>query len=155
MSVAGFEEACAAAIPVRVNGAITAPVVSPTGLFLLKLIAWQERRRGSPNRDSADLAYLLRHAATIVGENALFENHSEEVAAADYDLELAASQVFGQSVGHLAKPALGSLLGVLLAPIEDEGTEAALVRDVAAHLTTEEDRVLGLLSAFKRGFDAA
>ncbi|PXF32482.1 hypothetical protein WH50_04140 [Pokkaliibacter plantistimulans] len=58
MSVAGFEEAFAAAITVELDGSTELKVCSMAGLALLKLVAWRERRQQS-NKDASDFLTLL------------------------------------------------------------------------------------------------
>ncbi|MDH2433775.1 nucleotidyl transferase AbiEii/AbiGii toxin family protein [Pokkaliibacter sp. MBI-7] len=58
MSVAGFEEAFAAAITVKLDASTELKVCSMAGLALLKLVAWRERRQQS-NKDASDFLTLL------------------------------------------------------------------------------------------------
>lgn len=154
MSVAGFKEAFGDAIPVLVNGTIAAPVASPAGLFLLKLVAWAGRGLHAPNRDAADLAYLLRHASDIIGLDVLYDRYLPEVQAVDYDVQFAAARVLGQRVATLAKPALHTKLYDLLAPLDRDGADAALVGAVARHLEASEEHVLELFRQLKQGIDS-
>jgi hypothetical protein len=43
MTVAGFEDAIAAAVQVQVSADLTVPVASLAGIAVLKLFAWQDR----------------------------------------------------------------------------------------------------------------
>lgn len=83
MSVAGFHDALADAVPVWVNDSLLVPVVSPAGLLLLKLLAWNERRNQKPGRDASDIAYVCRHAVKLISEHRLFEEHLSVVVGSD------------------------------------------------------------------------
>lgn len=63
MNVLGFEEAYEHSLPVKLRGDSeeTIPFASPTGLALLKIIAWDDRTIDLRNRDAKDLAFILRN----------------------------------------------------------------------------------------------
>jgi predicted nucleotidyltransferase len=156
MSVAGFREALADAIKVRVNEAIDVPVGSPAGLLMLKLLAWGERRLTQPNRDAADIAYFLRNGTALIMEAVLFEQHLEVVAEADYDIDLAASFVLGAHIGSLTSSNTRKRLASILDPLVLEGEDALLVRDVSVNMPAfDKMRVLGFLIQLRSGFEAA
>lgn len=155
MSVSGFRDALADAVPVRVNDALMAPVVSPVGLLLLKLLAWHERRARNPGRDAADIAYVLRHAASLITETVLFEEHLALVSGLEYDIDLAAAHILGEQIGKLAAAKAQERLAAILAPLASEGEDALLVRDVTARMPGEDHgRVGARLMQLKAGFEA-
>ncbi|MEF8794804.1 MAG: hypothetical protein V5A50_14175 [Thiohalorhabdus sp.] len=67
LNVAGFREAYTASCRVRLTDTVTARVVSPPGLAILKVVAWQDRHLEN-DRDAEDLAYLLRQYHHLVSE---------------------------------------------------------------------------------------
>lgn len=133
MSVMGFREAHAQAVEVLADE-IVVPVVSPVGLMLLKLVAWTQRRHAQPKKDAADIAYLLRHFSAILTENVMFEQHYADIEAAAFDLDTAASRVLGQKMALMAaEDTLTFVLNMLDSELK-QGTDAALIREVAEHL---------------------
>lgn len=154
MSVAGFREACDDAVPVLVNDTLMAHVVSPVGLILLKLVAWGERHNTQPRKDAADIAYVLRHSSTLLGETNLFEEHFETVESAGYDLGLAAARLMGCKVNIVASVSTGEYVRRLLELELKNGIESILVREVAEALAPNgEDRTHALLSQFMTGLN--
>lgn len=153
MSVIGFREAYADTVNVILDG-LTVPVVGPVGLMLLKLVAWKERHHAQPKKDAADMAYILRNFATILTEEALFDEHFIEMEAAGYDLDLAANRVLGQRLGKLAtKEAREYVLELLDSELRHE-TDSKLAREIAAHLGgANAERVYELLLSLMTGFN--
>lgn len=155
MSVSGFRDALADAVPVRVNNALWVPVVSPVGLLVLKLLAWRERHNRDPGRDAADIAYVLRQAASLITGPMLFDEHLALVSGLEYDIDLAAAYVLGERVCGLASAKTQEQLATILAPLATEGEDAMLVRDVTARMPGEDHaRVGARLIQFKAGFEA-
>lgn len=152
MNVIGFREAYAECVAVELDG-LTVPVVSPVGLMLLKLVAWNERHHAQPKKDAADLAYVLRHYATILSEKALFDEYFAAMEAAEFDPDLAASRVLGQKLaGMVAKDTRDYVLSLLDSELRQE-TDSRLVREVAEHLGgAGAERAYDLLQSLKTGF---
>ena len=155
MSVMGFREAYAEAIEVDVDGVVV-PVVSPSGLMLLKLIAWTQRRYTQPKKDAADMAYLLRHFSAVLTEKVLFDQHSKAIEAASYDIDLAGCRVLGQKMASMsAKDTLTFVRNLLDGELKEE-TDSALVREVAEHLAgAGDERAYRLLESLREGFAEA
>lgn len=152
MSVIGFREAHADAVDVTLKG-LTVPVVSPVGLMMLKLVAWNERRLAKPGRDAADLAYVLRHFSNILTEAALLDEHYDVVEACGYDIDLAASRVLGRQIAVLAQVDARVYLLDLLENKLREGIDSPLVREIGAQMRgLEMERVKDLLQSMKTGF---
>ena len=108
MSVLGFQEACEAALRVRVREApaLDVRVVSPEGLALLKLMAWMQRPREQRRKDAADLAYVLLHYDSIPDNQALLYDAActDIMEAYEWDLSLAAAWLLGYRVSAIAPP---------------------------------------------------
>lgn len=152
MSVIGFREAHADAVEVTLKG-LTVPVVSPVGLMMLKLVAWNERHLAKPGRDAADLAYVLRHYSNIQTEAALLGEHYDVVEACGYDIDLAASRVLGRQIAVLAQVDARAYLSDLLENKLREGIDSPLVREIGAQMRgLEMERVNDLLQSLKTGF---
>lgn len=154
MSVAGFRDALADAVPVWVNDTLLVPVVSPAGLLLLKLLAWNERRDQKSGRDASDIAYVLRHAAKLISEHRLFEEHLSVVDRLGYDIDLAAAYVLGGQIRALTSAKTREQLLSVLTPLLTEAEDAVLVRDTSAYMPSEDsERVGARLRQLKAGFE--
>ncbi len=155
MTVAGFSDAYTDAVRVRVNGMLTVPVVSPSGLVLLKLIAWQERHVEQPGRDAADIAYVLRHYGEIITEDTLFNTYLDAMQAVDYDIDLAAARVLGRRVRQIVTDSLPRLMDLIRQELE-AGCDAVLVREVAATMApVDAEYAYQLLTQFGEGLHEA
>lgn len=152
MSVIGFREAYAEAVTVPLDG-LGVPVVSPVGLALLKLVAWNERHHTQPKKDAADLAYVLRHFSAILTEKVLFDEYFSVVEASGFDVDVAASWVLGHKMARMAAADTRSYVRNLLDKELKQGTDSKLVREVGERLAgAGEDRGLQLLESLRTGF---
>jgi len=153
MSVAGFCEACDDAVQVLVNDTLVVPVVSPIGLLLLKLVAWEDRKITQPGKDAADIAYVLRHGPTLIGEETLYGEYFDMATATGFDLELAAARGLGRKLRDLASRPTSEHIRKILERELADGIDSQLVREVSNSLVpTDESRALALLGEVKSGF---
>ena len=86
MSVLGFDEVYKNAWDVLLNkeSALRVKVASPTGILLLKLIAWTERGREYQGKDAIDIYFVIKHYSKIPDVfEALYERDYMELQ--DYD----------------------------------------------------------------------
>lgn len=152
MSVIGFREAHADAVEVELAG-LTVPVVSPVGLMMLKLVAWNERHVAKPRRDAADLAYVLRHFSKILTEAVVLGEYYDVVEASGYDIDLAASRVLGRRIAVLAQEDTRLYLSGLLEKQLREGIDSPLVREIGEQMRDQKmERINDILQSLKAGF---
>ncbi len=152
MSVAGFREAYADSMRVLVNDELVVPVVSPVGLVLLKLVAWEERHPAYPRKDAADIAYVLQHFGTLLTEEVLFDEYFDAVMEAEYDIDLAAARVLGRRLSEVVADDTRDWLSRLLTRELRASTDSALVREVAESLTPiGAERACDLLAQLRLG----
>lgn len=147
MSVAGYEDAFAAAEEVELEPGLTMRVVSLPGLALLKLLAWADA--GAQARKHAqDLAVLLATYADAGNQDRLYGDEVHCLEVIDYDLELAGARLLGQDVRRLAGPqALREVQGLLgnAARLEHLAVQMA---GGLPRLDDPEDRARRLLEQF-------
>lgn len=98
MSVLGFDDAFASALPVRINGELTVLVASYVEQFGLKLLAWEERHVRKRTEDTKDIAYFLRHANSWFSEETLHDSYPDVLENVDYDMELASAYALGRNI---------------------------------------------------------
>jgi predicted nucleotidyltransferase len=151
LNVAGFRQSAEAAYRVCLNDRVTIRVVSPPGLALLKLMAWQDRHL-EHDRDAEDLAYLLRHYHTLLADG-LYERYADMTAAMDYDIERAGAGVLGMQAARIAGEALARRIGGWLDDAIASPEASPLLAALGRYLRTrDEAAVLGLVQAFRAGW---
>lgn len=150
LQVAGFRETFEASYQVRLNNCVTARVVSPAGLTLLKLMAWQDRHL-EHDRDAEDLAFLFRNFDSMILDD-LYERYSDVMAAMDFDPELAATCVLGGQASALAGFELRDRVRRWLDDALMRPEESALLVSLARYMALRRHEALQLLQAFRTGW---
>lgn len=152
MTVAGFQEAYqhTQIVRLRDNPPLDIHVATPTGLLILKLIAWSERYPQG-KKDALDIAFVLRNAVGEWNRTLLYQQHAKLLQEADFDEDLAGARMLGQQIGEiLSLPTRQLILDILQA---QTGTQShyRLVEDMNAapqqfsqHLNLLEGLYLGL-----------
>jgi predicted nucleotidyltransferase len=113
MNVAGFEEALASSLSMKLEDDLSVRIASLPGLTLLKLIAWSDRRRET-NKDAADLYRLLSTYADAGNIDRLYDREMVLLEAVGFDLELAGAELLGRDVARLCLPAVLSQIRLFL-----------------------------------------
>lgn len=123
MDVYGFQEALESADQVLLPGNVTLPVVCLPGLALLKIIAWEDRHRCSPQKDAADLNLILRNYLSIpANTQRLWTQFAEWTAAPDFDYEHSGARMVGYDIRRLiGDEGLGRLQRILAAQLDQDG----------------------------------
>lgn len=94
MTVAGFEDAMAASIPVQVSTTLTVPVVSLAALAILKIFAWTDRK--TTDKDALDLYRVISTYADAGNEDRLYDPGSPHMENFKYDMEFAGAALAGE-----------------------------------------------------------
>ncbi len=154
MNVAGFSDAFAAAVCVRVSPGTEITVASLPGIAILKLFAWVDRRQEN-SKDAIDVVTLLRSYHEAGNNNRIYENASALAAleAVDYDPELAGAWLLGNDVATIATAATVAGLEALL----HGATKDRLIEDMSRAMKGREDAMdyaSRLLAQFTKGFTA-
>lgn len=114
MNVIGFEEAFKAAITVLADIDLPVKVASPSGLMLMKILAWEDRKHLHPTgKDAQDIRLLLTRYEKVAGRSLYDIDGLMDVA--DYDADVAAARLLGRDVAAL----LSTLSGAALLPVLD------------------------------------
>lgn len=155
MSVLGFSEACNSPdnVVIQETPEVVIPVVSPAGLFLLKLIAWTDRSADVRTKDAEDLGYLLINYESItVIEDRIYQNRGL-MEAYDYNQRVVGAYLLGSDVGEIASVDCHAHIKRLVN--EDMGSLHldVLVEEMCSHPEIDFDRYDKLLSAFLDGFN--
>jgi predicted nucleotidyltransferase len=153
MSVLGYAESRATAMPVFLPEVQRVLVVSLPMLAVLKLLAWKDRAVERPGADAADLSLILRNYLNAGNQERLYREFPE-LLTQDFDFE----QVGAWLLGHDARDQLQrhsdrfdhvmqTLTGVLDPELNPDGRLAM----VSQLNRLEPDAALDLVAAFGRG----
>jgi predicted nucleotidyltransferase len=154
MSVAGYDDALATALPVQIDvgeQAFTVPVVSLPGLALLKLFAWRDRH-AETRKDAQDIAILFRNYIAAGNRDRLYDAEMSLLQAVDYDVDLAGARLLGKDVRRIAAPATSAQASALL---NNEPLVERLATHMSAAFQSADDAIDAarrLLDQFKAGF---
>ena len=104
LNLFGFEEAYESAMSVRIRATppLDVRIASPSGLVLLKLIAWNDRKPES--RDAIDLGLLVRNYMALGNKERLVAEHEDLLAVEDFDYELAGARILARDVARICDP---------------------------------------------------
>lgn len=150
MNVLGFADASTDAVQVILPGNVSALVASLPSLFILKIIAWEERHRTEPERDGRDLRMLIDSYAEEWNEDRLYEEADDLLAAFGYDNERAAAALLGRDAAAIASVmTTDRVLSALKR--EASGERLLLAADMGGSAPTN----LSLLEAVLFGFQNA
>jgi predicted nucleotidyltransferase len=114
MTVAGFDDAMAAAVHVKVNSSLTIPVASLAGLTVLKLFAWFDRQ--TSDKDALDLFRIISTYADAGNLDRLYGNEIRFMEEASYDIELAGAKLLGFDAHRICHAETLTKLRSLLSP---------------------------------------
>jgi predicted nucleotidyltransferase len=151
MNVAGFEEALESSISLQVRNDLTIRVSSVPGLAVLKLIAWQDRRREN-NKDGLDLFRLLEHYAEAGNLDRLYDSQLPLLESAGFDLQLAAAELLGRDASRICHP---GTRGQIIALLSSDDLVDQLVRQINQSGFDDDaraDQTSVLVSRFRKGF---
>lgn len=101
MSVLGFSEVDKATHKVVIDENLSLNIASLAGIFLLKIVAWNDRHT-STNKDADDLGFILLNYFNI-NENRVVEQHSDLYDDTDFTLSTAGARLIGRDIADILK----------------------------------------------------
>lgn len=136
----GAKEAFEASISVQLPHNATLRVASIPALALLKITAWEDRKRSHPGRDAGDLLLYTRTYLDCGNVERAADEHSDLFSAEDFDYERAGAQLLGRDIANLLdKQSIEHVLSILLPQADTEG---ALLLSQQSGLDLEHGRRL-------------
>ncbi|WP_316846392.1 nucleotidyl transferase AbiEii/AbiGii toxin family protein [Pedobacter psychrodurus] len=97
MTVLGFDEAQQHVHKVEIDGELTIEIVSLTGIFILKLVAWRDRHHKN-NKDADDMGFILQNYLNIHDERAANEHYDQVYGLEDFTVTKAGAALVGIDV---------------------------------------------------------
>jgi len=155
MNVLGFHEAIenAANVIIQDNPKIQIPVVTPSGLSLLKIICWLDRDPDLRNKDAKDFLYLLKSYEEIPEISKGIYEYPDMMESYGWDITLAASWLLGKHAGAIARENTSMFIN----DISDNGIRdlniELLIEEMCEDIEQEYIRNEKLLTAWFDGFN--
>jgi len=159
MNVIGFEDAFKAAITVVADVDLPVKVASPSGLMLMKIFAWEDRKHRQPaGKDAQDIRLLLTRYESVAGRS--LYDVAGLMEAEDYDADLAAAHLLGSDVAVLLSAASGDALLPILDRELSADVESPLIEQLSragrmAGVPREDEfqKMRSLLQRFRAGLN--
>lgn len=148
MGVFGFQEAYGHTLLVQLPGGESMRLVSLPALVVLKLIAWEERRRRRLGTDAHDIAVILRRYLDAGNQTRLYTDAAHLVESPDFDYEEAGAWLLGHDMAQLLPRSAHSRLANLLNTECDVNGPLNLIGD----MRIDPERGLSLLQSLAREF---
>lgn len=101
MNVTGLTDALRSALRIEVADGLEIPVASVPAFFILKIFAWNDRRRET-SKDADDLWRILAQYADIGNQDRLYDQFTEVLVAKDYDIKRAGAYLLGFDIASIA-----------------------------------------------------
>ena len=152
MNVQGYRVAHRSCIRADLGNGLALPLASSPGLVVMKLLVWADQGLARGGRDAQDFMTLLADHHRVLGDDALFDQHLEDLEQFRFDGQMAAAFLLGKEVGGLSTPDLRKDLAAIIAPARREILLTNMIRggfhlEVDAALAKAES----LVDAFQAG----
>ncbi len=148
MGVFGFQEIYDKTILVKLPLEQSIRIVSLAALVILKLVAWEERRKLRPGTDAHDIAVILRQYLNAGNLEHLYEVGAHLLDEPDFDYELAGAWLLGHDMSELLPHNSRKRLVDLIQRETNTTGSVNLISD----MPIDADLGLKLLQSLARGF---
>lgn len=107
MTMIGFSDVIQSAEQLQIDDDLEIPVATAPGLVVLKIFAFNDRRRDD---DLRDLYFILDNYDRADNEDRIFEELSESLSSGELDYESAKAFILGKDVRRLISPKTHEIL---------------------------------------------
>ena len=143
MSVLGFNAAEEASLKVSVDQEVEIRIASLSGIFLLKIVAWNDRHQKS-NKDADDMGFILENYLGIHEERAAV-NYYDEIYTDDFTTVKGGATLLGKDVFEilLEHPReLEAIRNILTANLEKKEESKLINQIIETHKSLYYEEVL-------------
>jgi len=127
MTVLGFQEAEKDLVRVKIDDTLEIDIVSLTGIFILKLVAWKDRHHKG-NKDADDMGFILQNYLNIHEERAVTKHYEEVYEIEDFTTIKAGAALLGIDIINLLT--------------DNETNKAKLKAIIESEINLKEDSIL-------------
>ena len=156
MTLAGYREARASAVTVRLPLNQSLAMVSLPMLAVLKILAWTERRLIEPRKDARDLDAILRNYFDVGNAERLYSEALHLLDSPTYDYSYAGAWMCGRDVRNTIDTVSRrevQILAKLNAMLEQETDPDGVLNYVGELESGNPDQARNLLKAFSAGLN--
>jgi predicted nucleotidyltransferase len=114
MTTHGFSEAFASALEIQIDENFVIKTASLSGLVLLKLIAWDDRK---DRRDIQDIFLIMREYLDAGNRERLYDEHRDLINE-NFDNEFASAEILGRDINRLMTDETRKIIEKVFADLE-------------------------------------
>ena len=154
MSVQGFADAYSSSICLNINDNFEIRSTGFAEQFVLKLIAWKDRRSIRGVDDAGDLAYFLINAIHSFPDIELYNKYDSVLQENEYDAELTSCFVLGKQIRSVFSNITCNTVSELLNDELQKAEDSALISDMYRKFTSwpqPEERISNLFTQLLNG----
>lgn len=154
MNILGFQEAYNRSERVCIQNTprIDIPVATPSGMAILKLIAWTDRASDMRGKDAKDLLYLFSTYEKIpVINDELYENQ-DLMEKYDWDIELASAYQLGADSRAIMSDKTYDVIAMLFNDEHESLSVDILIEEMCEYIEQQYIRNEQMMNAFIDGF---
>lgn len=153
MTVLGFEEVQKATKKVNIDNDFTIEVASLDGVFVLKLVAWNDRNVNS-KKDADDMAFIIANYLSINEERAATDHYTDIYMDNNFNTNTAGAKLLGIDVSKLLKSspqAKEKLTNILKTEIAKKEDSRLINQMLETHKSLKYEEVYNCLKYFIDG----
>lgn len=154
MNTLGFQEAFdhAEIVCIQDDPRVDIPVATPSGMAILKLIAWTDRPSDMRDKDAKDLLYLICTYEKIPAINTRLYENQDLMEQYDWDIKLASAYQLGIDARAIASDKTCDVITKLFNNKHENLSVELLIEEMCEHIEQQYTRSEQLLNAFIEGF---
>ncbi|MCP4203387.1 MAG: hypothetical protein GY769_15825 [bacterium] len=150
MNLVGFTEVAESTVGVVLPGNVSVPVVTLPALAVLKLLAWEDRRRGpAQDKDAYDLVVIGKHYLEIREPRLSIEDEADLIERHGFEDKFASAELLGSDMARFGSAAVREAIDSILEREEDPEGPLELARVVLSYEPLEG---VGFVAALRAGF---
>ena len=157
MTVLGFEEVQKATKKVNIDNDFTIEVASLDGVFVLKLVAWNDRNINS-KKDADDMAFIIANYLSINEERAATDHYANIYMDDNFNTNTAGAKLLGIDVSNLLKGSPQTkekLANILKTEIAKKEDSRLINQMLETHKGLKYEEVYNCLEYFIDGINVA
>lgn len=151
MNMTGFAEVYASALLVKLSSDLTIKIISPIGLALLKIFAWNDRFE---NKDISDFWLITKNYLDIAdNQDRIYNQHFNLLEDENYDHRIAGAKLLGVDLGKISSEKTKHLLLEFFENNKRIERFAFVIMQVEKDVEDNFERIMQILKSVKEGLN--